>query len=509
MGILKKIFSRFVIVALLILIEFGVILFLAFYAYVHLLPISVACRVLAILIVVFVVNKEESPEMKLPWIVVLLAVPVAGILTFFLFGNNRLRKREKKFLNYGKENSLKYRVVNKNSVEEYDSKIRHNTNLFNYLRNIEGDTGFFDNHITYFKDGESFFEDAKKEMEKAKKFILIESFIIGLGKLWDEIHEILLRKVKEGVKVRILYDDVGSNPYIYVNYYRRLRKEGMEAYVFNPMKPIMSGIYNNRDHRKIIVVDHTAAYTGGLNIRDEYINYTHPFGYWKDVGIKVQGNAIKSFIIFFLSMFDMTRREQSDYDFYLEDPYEKYNEDGFIFPFVDGPNPFYSDQIGENTFVHMIENAKKRIYISTPYLICSHRLMSALRNAALRGVDVKLTIPGIPDKKLVYWMTFSSIKSLLESGVKVYKFTPGFNHAKIVSVDGNLSFVGTINFDYRSLVHHYEDGAIIYDSHINSDIDKDYEEMISKSEQITLLTYKFSSFNRLICAFLQLFSPLL
>lgn len=505
MKFLKKIFSKTILVFLAIVIQVVPLILLLYYFYNGSLYVQLVIHMLAVILCLVIINRKENPEFKAPWLVVILLVPIFGITIYILFANYHTRPKESKRIKAGQKKI----EVFFSSQKQDNSPLEEFSGIGNYLNQVSPFHGSTENHIVYFPDGQSFFDDLTQQLKNAHEFIFMEFFIIGYGLLWDSIHEILVQKAKEGVEIRLLYDDVGSISYVKDNYYKKLRKEGIKCYKFNPFRPLVSGVYNNRDHRKIVVIDHAAAYTGGLNISDEYANITSPFGYWKDTGVKIQGPAISNFIAMFLSLYDSASKNVSDYQHYLEHNYQTYSDSGFTLPFGDGPRPFYMEYIAENVFTDMINAAHESVYISTPYLIPTYQLIVALRNAAQRGLDVRVIVPGIPDKKTIYLMTKSNFKSLMQAGVKIYYYKPGFNHAKSIIVDGKLAFVGTINFDFRSLVHHYEDGVILYKNPCVTDIANDFNAMIVESELVTKENFKFNALARLFCSVLKLFSPLL
>ena len=410
-----------------------------------------------------------------------LIFPVAGLVTWLFFSNHGLRRRHNKII---KKIDASVKPYLTSYVEDYN-ELGEAKNAFSYLENQIRYCTYSNCRVSYFESGEKYFDSMIEDMKKAKDFIFIEFFIINRGIIWDRVHEVLKEKAKEGVEIRILFDDIGSAGNMNHIYIQKLRKEGMKVVAFNKATPIMSGIYNNRDHRKIVVIDHMAAYTGGNNLADEYANLEKRFGHWKDTGVKVEGRAINSFIALFLQLYDLETKKVSDYDKLLNYEYEVFDEEGFIMPFGDGPKPFFNELIGEGNFLNMINGAKNSIMISSPYFIPTHSLVSAIRNAALRGVDVKIMLPGIPDKKIPYGLAKSYFKYLIDSGVKVYLYTPGFNHNKCVVVDNELAFNGTINFDYRSLVHHFECGVLMYKCRCINDIVEDFNKTFEECRLIT------------------------
>ncbi len=427
---------------------------------------------------------------------------------YLLFANRKLSKRQIRSIRKTKENMLSAQIPihDKHAVKDF---LSYNSSLEQYLISSTGTFGHLDNKVTYFNGGEEFFEDLKKSLSSAKSFIFMEYFIIAYGKMWNQIHTILREKIREGVEVRVMYDDIGTLGRVKTDFFKTLEKEGIRCVKFNPFRPIMSGIHNNRDHRKITVIDGVIGYTGGINIADEYINATHPYGHWKDSAIKICGSAVVNFTAMFLEMFDSATSEISDYNRYLHINCPKYENQGYVHVFGDAPSPFDKEMVGEGTLINMINSAKEYVFITTPYIVIDYALQTALRNAGLRGIDVRIVTPHIPDKKIVFNVTRSHYKSLMEAGVKIYEYTPGFIHAKNVLVDDKLAFVGTINLDYRSLAHHFECGALMYDSPCVVDIKQDFDSLFKVSEEKTLENFKMNKLVRLVNSMLAIFFPML
>lgn len=498
-------FSKVALVFIAIVLQvLPVILVLYYFANIF-WQLQLSFQIIAFLLAIIIINKKENPEFKTPWLVIILLFPIFGVIIYLLFANYYTRPKEVKMtkkVHKAIQDALGEQGSDNSAMEEFST-------IGNYIDNILPYRGSNSDQVTYFPDGQSYFDDLASELEKAEKFIFLEYFIIGKGVVWNRIHEILIKKVQQGVDVRLVYDDIGSSLNFKNNYYKKLRKEGIKCHKFNPFRPFVSGIYNNRDHRKICVIDHKCAFTGGINLADEYANITSPFGYWKDTGIKVCGKAVKNFIIMFLSIYDIASKTISNYKEFLEGNYQEYPENGFILPFSDGPRPFYKECIAENVITSMISEAKKRVYISTPYLIPPYHLMETLRSAALRGVDVRIIIPKIPDKKIIYMMSKSNFKPLIDAGTKIYYYTPGFNHAKSIIVDDQFALVGTVNLDFRSLVHHYEDGVLMYRKDCLKDISNDFQSMLIQSQIVTKNNFKFKYFSRFVSSILKMFSPLL
>ncbi|MCR4562666.1 MAG: cardiolipin synthase, partial [Bacilli bacterium] len=394
-------------------------------------------------------------------------------------------------------------------VELFRKGVPHQyQSIFRYLRRVTKLEATTNNHITYYKNGETFFPDFIESIKKAKEYIFMEFFIIGEGKEWKAIEEVLIERAAAGVEVRLIYDDMGSFGLLPSAYPRLMREKGIKCYKFHPFRPILSGAYNNRDHRKIAVIDHQMGFTGGMNLADEYANDIVRFGYWKDTMVKIEGPAIANLIATFLQNYDLSAGCISEYDHYFHGEYPKFDDPGFCFPFGDGPGSYDGNEaIGEENYLQIMAAAQHSLWISTPYLIPSYRMMEGLKSAAKRGVDVKLFVPGIPDKKPVYWMARCDFAQLVRAGVKIYIYTPGFNHEKQAVADDRLAFCGTINFDFRSLTHHFECGATFVDAPCIKEMVEDFREMESVS-QLVDKDYHVGAFPRLVAGFLRIFRTL-
>jgi cardiolipin synthase len=457
-----------------------------------------------------VVNKRENPEYKIPWITLIFVQPYLAFVIYLFFANHGLRRKEKVIQTQTEEILKEYYSVTNEEREEFkrDVPLRYR-GIFKYLRHMTKMESTPYNKVTYYKNGELFFPALVEELKKAKEFIFMEFFIIGEGKWWSEIEEVLFQKASEGVEIRLLYDALGSFTLLPNNYARKLRRKGIKCYQFHKFKPMLKGTYNNRDHRKIAVIDHKRAFTGGMNLADEYANTIQRFGYWKDTMVKIEGPGIANLIATFLQNFDITCHKLSDIKKYIEFDYEKYDEEGYVYAFGDGPGGYSNNEpIGEENYIEIINNADRTLWISTPYLIPTYRLMEALKNAAKKGIDVKLIVPGVPDKKIVYWIAKSDFNQLIEAGVKVYVYTPGFNHEKQIVADGVLAFCGTINFDFRSLTHHFECGVTMYNVPCIKDMVTDFEEM-EKASVLVKEGKKLNFIQSAIVAVIKVFRTLL
>ena len=458
--------------------------------------------IVALIIFFKIVNREEDPEFKIPWIVGMLLLPFFFSVMFLIFGKHELRKKDKVIVNATKN------AYNAHFDVENKKELGRAYGTFEYLKNTTLVGAHQNNKVTYYKNGEEFFPAFIEGLKKAKEFIFIEFFIIADGQMWTAVKDILIQKAAEGVDIRIIYDDMGCLGTIAGNTPRKFKKLGIKCYKFHPFRPIISGVYNNRDHRKIVVIDHQMAFTGGINLADEYANIKKRFGYWKDTMVKIEGSAINNLITVFLQNHDLCVGQVSDYNKYLMYEYKKFDDEGFVMPFGDGPGGVDDALVGEQNYINILNYATKSCYISTPYLIPTYSLLDAMRNAALRGVDVHLIIPGIPDKKAVYAVAKSNFRFLIKAGVKIHIYKPGFNHMKSMIADDELAFVGTINFDFRSLVHHFECGTILYKCDCMKQIREDFDEMISVSEQVPE-NYKPKVGTRWFCSIVKLITPLL
>ena len=464
--------------------------------------------IIALIIFFKIINRHEDPEFKIPWIVGMLLLPVFFSILFLIFGNHGLKKSDKIVVDATRNAYNAHFKLSKLKEEEYEDELGRAIGTFRYISNTTELGVHKHNRVTYYKTGEEFFPDMMEGLKKAKEFIFIEFFIITDGKLWNETKEILIQKAQEGVDVRIIYDDMGCSGTISARTPRKLAKYGIKCYKFHPFRPILSGVYNNRDHRKIVIIDHQMAFTGGMNLADEYGNIIKRFGYWKDTMVKIEGSAMNNLIATFLQNYDLCAQSVSDYNKYLGYHYTKYDDEGFVMPFGDGPGGIDDALIGEQNYINILNYAKRKIYISTPYLVPTYSLLDAMRNAALRGVEVNLILPGVPDKKSVYAVAKSYFTWLMKSGINIYIYTPGFNHMKTVLADDELAFVGTINFDFRSLVHHFECGTLLYKNHCMRDIRKDFDEMIAQSKKVPS-NYKLKLGTRWFCSLVKLITPLL
>ena len=488
--VFKRVFGRrafFVILSALLQILWFVLFFMLLgYRYPFLAGVV---RVVSLVIVLLIVNRRQNPSYKLTWAVIILAVPMIGFALYLLFGRPVMRKRDRllqdELFEKGKA------LVNENpedhkSLEE-ENKIAARQSA--YIRDRAYYPVYRHTQSDYFSMGERLYDIMKAELEKAEHFIFLEFFIIDDGEMWSTILDILERKAAAGVDVRLIYDAVGCINTLPARFDRELKKRGIKCVAFNPFKTIISVVLNNRDHRKIVVIDGHTAFTGGINLADEYINRKTRFGRWKDSGIMIRGEAVWNFTIMFLQMWGYVNKDPDELSRdnvrqftphrYHPQPFEN---DGFVQPYAD--TPLDNESVGENVYLQIISHATRYVYIFTPYLIIDNEMMTTLCLAAKSGVDVRIVTPGIPDKKLVNHVTKAYYGQLLDAGVKILEYEPGFVHAKCFVCDDRIATVGTINLDYRSLYLHFECGVWMYDTQAVRQVRSDALRTISQCREI-------------------------
>lgn len=437
----------------------------------------------SMLLVLYIINKRQDPAYKIVWIIPVLVLPVAGFLLYFFFSQRRIRRRDRQYaikLYEQTESCLKdgdgvCRLIE----EQQDDPLR----LISYIRKTRKYPAFTDTRTQFFPMGELFFERFLEEMEQAERYICLEFFIIKHGRMWDDILDVLKRKAKAGVEVRLIYDDLGCVGHLGRQYAAELRQEGIRCVVFNKLNPVFASMFNNRDHRKIAVIDGRTAFVCGANLADEYINAERRFGVWKDACLMMKGEAAWGFQVIFLQMWDYITKEKTEVSrFKPEGPAQE--ADGLVQPYAD--NPFDEVRLAENVFLSLIHGAKRYLYITTPYLVLNSALRSAFAAAAGKGVDIRIMTPHIPDKKAVFLVTRANYRELLENGVKIYEYSPGFIHAKTYTCDDEYAVVGTINTDYRSLFLNFECAALLYKNSAIGEMRDDFLETAKSCEQVTL-----------------------
>ncbi len=508
--VLGVLFHRFTVIGVAI---FAQVIFFVFmvekfknsFVYVYTL-----LTILSFIVVFYILTGRSNPAYKLAWIVPMLLFPIFGGIFYLTFGKVRLTKSEKRKMESVATNIVKYKHHNSeiiDTLERYDKIATcHTKYLFNYAHSPIWER----TEVKYFRLGEEKFEVLVEELKKAEHFIFMEYFIIREGKMWDTILEVLKEKAQQGVDVRVIYDDAGCMFTLPYGYDKKLREMGIKCEIFNKFVPVINMRFNNRDHRKICVIDGNVGFTGGINLADEYINEIEIHGHWKDTAIILKGDAVWNLTLFFLSMWSFLTNTNDDCLDYRPDKYHELPVvgDGYVQPFAD--SPLDMECVGESVYLNMINKAQKYIYITTPYLIIDNEMVTALCIAAKNGLDVRIITPHIADKWYVHAVTRSYYDVLIESGVKIYEYTPGFIHAKSYVCDDKYAVVGTINMDYRSLYLHFECGVFMCGSSVVLDIKKDFLDTQNLSQEITLdKCKKVSAVTRFFRTCLSIFAPLM
>ena len=496
-------FSITIILIELVLV-FGIILYMS-----QIAPIIWVTLVFLISVatVIAIVNRSMSPESKVTWLIVTF-VPVFGPLLYLMFGERRLSKKELKQLQ--ELNSIAFHENNGRQLHlQLQETDKSAYGIINALLHMDSNAEVYDHTDSqFFANGEEMWQQMLEDLKRAEKFIFLEYYIVDEGLMWDSILEILEEKAAQGVEVKMLYDDIGCMVTLPGDYTVYLRSKGIDAHKFNKVIPRMTVAYNNRDHRKILVIDGQISYTGGINLADEYINHIERFGHWKDSGIRIDGPATQAFTRLFLMNWYINRGEISDFDQYHLENQTRFGS-GLCIPYGSGPKPIYKTKVGKIVYQNLINQAEDFVYITTPYLIIDYDLTEDIKNAAMRGVDVRIVTPHIPDKKLIQLVTRGAYPDLLSAGVRIFEYTPGFIHSKQMIVDDRFAAVGTINLDYRSLVHHYENAVLLYKTESIADIRKDFEEIFEQSQEIFSDTINPTWYQMMIKEVTQLFAPML
>ena len=490
--------------AISVLAQVVFLIILGVYLSEHSLLVYTFSEVAAIITAICIINRRGNPSYKIPWLVFILVFPIFGIMMFLLSGGgrvtpylkNRMQKCEDKYIG---------------SLERSDD-IQSTMRYADYLHSrqadyLVGESGYplyKNTSVDFVAPGEAFLPRFIEELQKAKKYIYIEFFIVAEGIMWDSICAVLEQKVREGVEVKLLFDDFGSIKRQRKDFIWKLRKTGIEVAAFNKIRPSVDLFMNNRNHRKIVVIDGKTAITGGLNLADEYINQLERFGYWMDCAVILKGDAVKSLLAMFCSTWEFTTGKAIDIKSHISEEFSI--AEGFVLPYGDGPlddkNP------AEGIYMQILSTAQKYVYITSPYLIIDNAMINALKMAAKSGIDVRIITPAVPDKWYVHPVTQYNYLELLEAGVRIYEYTPGFIHSKIFVSDDSVATVGTVNMDYRSFNLHFECGVWMASNKTVRNIKEHYRDLLSVSREITIEDwYNTPRLVRLKRAILHVFAP--
>lgn len=496
--------TRLILAAIFIVLQIAVLVSVAYFFANRKIWVYTLFETISVIIVIYILSKKGNPSYKLTWTIYILIFPVIGGLVYLVWGGGRVFPHiKRRMLNFSK-GAGRYLRQDKSIKSHLEYEDVLHARQASFLTKASGFPVYDGTECTYLSPGEKAFPVILEELKKAEKYIFIEFFILAEGSMWDEIFEVLKERRRNGVEVKIIFDDFGSITRQYKNFTKRLEKEGFEVQVFNRIHASVDLFMNNRNHRKIIVVDGKVAFTGGMNIADEYVNRQPRFGYWMDCAVKLEGKAVTSFVLMFLSMWGFCTGKPQRFNRYVADHSVKAK--GFVQPYCDGPindkNP------GEGIYMQLLNTAQRYVYIVTPYLIVDNTMIRELTLAASSGIDVRIIVPKVPDKTYVHPVTQHSYEELLESGVRIFEYTPGFMHSKFFVSDDSVATVGSINMDYRSFFFHFECGVWMCRTNSVSDIKKHFLEMQQESEEILLDSWQKRPLKQKVKqSLLNLFAP--
>ncbi|MCF0260092.1 MAG: cardiolipin synthase [Erysipelotrichaceae bacterium] len=487
----------------------GLVFLLGYFSH-EFLPVYYTMIALSVVVSIIVINRDSDTSSKILWVFVIMALPFFGGLLYLLFGGRTIPKKLMIRDRQAYSDYKKYALQNMKTLENLSWK----DPVLYKMASMAWNNGYFPMYhhaqTVYYKTGMEQFEALLEAIKSAKEYIFIETYIIDEGYMWEEIHKVLKKKVEEGVDVRLIYDDFGSILNMDEKWKSLLESEGIQVHAFNPIIPQLAIQMNNRDHRKIIVVDGKTAFTGGSNIADEYINRIERFGYWKDMGICLKGEAVEQFVISFLQIWNYGEEKPTPYEKFVKPAgaFDQTIENGFVIPFSDSPTD--RSNISKNFHLNLLSSSVHYCWISTPYLILDAEMEYALTLAVNNGVDVRIVVPAIPDKQTVYQVTRANYAKLLDKGVRIYEYTPGFIHGKVTISDDRQALVGTVNMDFRSYYHNYECGVWMEGTDCLEEIKSDFAEIFAESKEVTKSLYKQTNyFVRLYRSVLKIFSPLM
>ena len=503
--------GRLVFAAFSILLEISLIVLLFTKLNQYATWINTLTRLVALILVLGIYGQHKTSTMKMPWIMLIMAFPIMGVILFLLVGLNGSTWKMRNRFQLIDSVLMPKLPQNHGILETMKEKDMDAATIAAYINRYSGYPVYQNTDIRYFDDALKGLEAQLEDMSKAEKFIFMEYHAIENKDAWHRIQTVLEERIKAGVEVRVFYDDMGSIGFINTDFVEKMESVGIQCRVFNPFAPGLNFFLNNRDHRKITVIDGKIGFTGGYNLANEYFNLTHPYGQWKDTGVRLEGDAVKSLTATFLEMWNAIKdsdKDDTDIEKYLMTSNYSAKENGYIQPYAD--SPMDEEQVGEEVYISMVNKANRYCYFMTPYLIITDEMTHALSLAAKRGVDVRIITPGIPDKKIIYGVTRSFYNSLVRNGVRIFEWKPGFCHAKMSIADDKMATCGTINLDYRSLYHHFENGCFMYDCNAVKEIKKDFDNTFTACREVTE-QYQTgrSSILRLSQLFLRLFAQLL
>ncbi len=504
----RRLFSRNAMFVMLLLLQIAFLVAAVVTIGERFYVMYILLMVLDAVLVVYLMNKREPDAYRLSWIILISLFPLLGGVTYiYVKRTQRLPKAIERHYQHQTRECL---IQNSDTLAALAEDCPEGANLARYISKHGLYPAYRNTHAEYFPLGELQFEAMLREMERADKFIFMEYFIISEGYMLDRISELLIRKARSGVDVRLMYDGIGTGLKQSSLPFAELEKNGVKCRVFNKFTPFLSSVQNNRDHRKIIVIDGNVAFNGGTNLADEYINRKERFGHWKDTAVMIRGEAVWNYTVMFLQLWEEQGRSIAHFQDYIPDVFSfaLSATDGYVQPFSD--SPLDNEPVGKLAYLEMISNAKSSVYITTPYLIIDEEMIDALAFAAKKGVDVRIVTPHIPDKWYVYMIAWNNYPKLISAGVKIYEYTPGFIHAKTCIADGKMAMVGTINLDYRSFYLHFESASMLYNCSVIGQIQEDIRKTVEVSEMITMEDCRSRPlYKKISGSLLNIFAPLL
>lgn len=508
-GLSRIIFSRTGFILLLILIQLGLFIVTTNLLQSYALFINGTLRVVGVVVLIYIINAEGNPAFKMTWMLCVMAFPAVGTL-FYIYVKSQVGVRWMgKRLATLKIETDPYMMQDMDVVDALRASKPANANLAYYLAHHMGFPTYRNTEVTYFPLGEDKFEALVSELKKARKYIFMEYFIVEKGYMWDTILKILVQKAREGVEVRFMYDGTCAISNLPYEYPQELERKGIRCKMMNPIRPFLSTVQNNRDHRKICVIDGRVGFTGGINLGDEYINRKERFGHWKDTAVMLKGDAVQSLTMLFLQMWNVDEKEEEHYTRYLTPRRQGLRRElGYVLPY--GDSPFDNENVGEEVYFHILNHAKKYVHIMTPYLILDNEMITTLTRTAKSGIEVIIIMPHIPDKWYAFVVAKTYYRELIRAGVQIYEYKPGFVHAKVFVSDDDTATVGTINLDYRSLYLHFECGVFIYNNSVVDRVERDFQETLMKCHKVSLVELRNRSlFSKITGQVLRLFAPLM
>ena len=508
-GLLSILFGRTTLILFLVVIQLLIMLGLATILNDYAVYVYGGLTLIGAVIVIYIINERGNPAFNMTWMLLILIFPAFGCL-FYIWVKSQLGTRYiGKRLRRLRLDTVRYMQQDPGIIESLRESKPSNANLAHYMQYQLGFPTYQNTSAQYFACGEEKFPVLLEELKKAEKFIFLEYFIVEEGYMWGSILDILKEKAAAGVEVRFMYDGMCSISQLPYDYPKQIRKFGIQCKMFSPIRPILSTTQNNRDHRKICVIDGKVGFTGGINLGDEYINRKERFGYWKDTAVMIKGDAVQSLTMLFLQMWNVSEMKTEDFTGYLTNMAQTVQPElGFMLPY--GDSPYDNENVGEEVYVHILNHAKKYVHIMTPYLILDNGMLDTLTRAAKSGIEVCIIMPHIPDKWYAFAVAKTYYRELIEAGVQIYEFTPGFVHAKIFVSDDDTATVGTINLDYRSLYLHFECGVFMYRNPVVYEIEKDFQETLKKCRKVSVSDMKKNGILMRICGrVLRLIAPLM